>query len=420
MGAHDERGTARSGSYERVPFLVTFRDTSAVRDTYGGPGELVALEAHLLKPSRPSDVALVLMHPIGGGSYLPMTTALARAGHHVVYCNSRYRGVDSALIMEKVVQDLGECIDHVRSTLGYSKVVLAGWSGGGALSMFYQQQAERPTVRATPTGDPPDLTELRLRPAEAVLLLAAHISRHGTLTEWLDPSILDEHDPSVRDSALDLYDPSNPNQPPYTDQFLIRYRDAQIARNRRITAWVKAKLDAFGRAGRAHEEFGFVVHGTMADPRWLDPTIDPNDRRPGWCYQGDPHIVNMSPVGLARFTTLRSWLSQWSFDDARADALTAARDVSVPVLVIGNSADDACTPSHAHRLYDAIGHDDKERYEIAGATHYYSGAGQKPILGAAVAIITEWLVRHDLADPLLADLTGVRAFRANPDLRRMP
>ena len=35
----------------------------------------------------------------------------------------------------------------------------------------------------------------------------------------------------------------------------------------------------------------------MADPRWLDPTVDPNDRTPGTCYLGDPRVVNMSPVG---------------------------------------------------------------------------------------------------------------------------
>jgi len=388
--------------YDRVPLLVTFAETSAVRDTYGGSGELVALEAHLLKPPRPSDTVLVFMHPIGGGAYLPMTTALAKAGHHVVYCNSRYRGVDTALIMEKVVQDLGACIAEVTGRFGYRKVVLAGWSGGGALSMYYQQQAERPTVTATPAGDPPDLTSLGLRPADAVLLLAAHISRHGTLTEWLDASIVDERDPWLRDRELDLYDPANPNQPPYTAAFLARYREAQIARNRRITAWVKAQLARYQAAGREHDELGFVVHGTMADPRWLDPAVDPNDRRPNWCYQGDPRVVNMSPTGLARFTTLRSWLSQWSYDDARGDALAAAADITAPVLVIGNSADDACTPSHTRRLYDAVGHDDKELHEIAGANHYYSGAEQAPRLAEAVAIVTGWLVRHDLADPALA------------------
>lgn len=388
--------SADTSKYQRIPFLVTFADSSTVRDTYGGTGEIVALEGHLLRPSTPSATVIVFMHPIGGGAYLPMTTSLARAGQHVAYCNSRYRGVDAALVMEKVVEDLGACIRELTTTYGYERVVLAGWSGGGALSMYYQQQAERPTVTSTPAGDPPDLTALGLRPADAVMLLAAHVSRHGTLTEWMDASILDEGDPTVRDSSLDLYSARNPDQPPYSDEFIARYRAAQIARNRRITAWVRAKLDGLRSAGREHDEFAFVVHGTMADPRWLDPTIDPNDRRPNWCYQGDPRVVNMSPTGLARFTTLRSWLSQWSYDEARGDALVAARDVTVPVLVIGNSADDACTPSHTRRLFDAVAHDDKELHEIAGATHYYAGPDQRRQLGEATDLICGWLERHGL------------------------
>jgi alpha-beta hydrolase superfamily lysophospholipase len=395
-------GQTKAGSYERVPFLVAFRDASEVRDTYGGTGEYVTLEAHLLRPPNPSDTVLVFMHPIGGGSYLPLPIALARAGHHVVFCNSRYRGVDVALVMEKVVEDLGACVRHVTEQLGYERVVLAGWSGGGALSMYYQQQAEHPTVTSTPAGDPPDLTTLGLRPADAVLMLAAHISRHGTLTEWLDASILDERDPAVREVELDLYSPDNPNQPPYSEGFLTRYRAAQVARNRRITAWVKAKLAMLKAEGREHDEFGFVVHGTMADPRWLDPTVDPNDRRPGWTYQGDPRVVNMSPTGLARFTTLRSWLSQWSYDDANGDALTAAADITVPVLVIGNSADDACTPSHTRRLFAAVGHTDKELHEIKGATHYYAGPDQRPQLQEAVATVTDWLHRHALSTSAVA------------------
>ena len=389
--------TARARSYDRVPFLVTFLDDSPVRDTYGGTGEFVVLEAHLLRPQTASDTVIVLMHPIGGGAYLPMTVALAKAGHHVIYCNSRYRGVDSALIMEKVTQDLGACVRHAKEKLGYSKVVLAGWSGGGALSAFYQAQAENPTVTRTPAGDFPDLTAAGLIPADGLMLLAAHVSRHQTLTEWMDPSLLDEHDPSVRDPELDLYNPENPNQPPYSQEFLERYREAQIARNRRITAWAKAKLAALKAAGRPHDEFGFIVHGTMADPRWLDPSVDPNDRRPNWCYQGDPRVVNMSPVGLARFTTLRSWLSQWSYDEANADAERCAPDVSVPVLVIGNSADDACTPSHTRRIFAAFTHEDKEIHEIKGATHYYMGPDQLPHLQEAVGLVSGWLGRHGLS-----------------------
>lgn len=364
--------------YERIPYLVAFKNDSGVRDVYGGLAEIVVLECYQLKPETSSDTVLVFMHPIGGGAYLPMVNALAKAGHHVIYANSRFRGTDSALIMEKVVQDLGEVINDAKERLGYSKVVLAGWSGGGSLSLYYQQQA----------------ASLGLIPADGIMLLAAHISRHGTLTEWLDASILDESDPSKRDPELDLYNPDNPNQPPYSAEFLLRYRAAQIARNRRITKWVKDKLAALEAEGKADEEFCFVVHGTMADPRWLDPAVDPNERQPGVCYLGDPRIVNNSPIGLARFCSLRSWLSQWSYDDAKGDGVECGRDVTVPTLVIGNLADDACTPSHTRRLYEAIGTDDKEMREIPGANHYYSGPDQKETLAQAVAIVTDWLARH--------------------------
>ncbi|MDT5278706.1 MAG: hypothetical protein QOG95_5638 [Mycobacterium sp.] len=105
----------------------------------------------------------------------------------------------------------------------------------------------------------------------------------------------------------------------------------------------------------------------------------------------------MSPVGLARFSTLRSWLSQWSSDDAHGDAATCGPDNAVPALVIGNLADDACIPSHTRRLFDAIGHPEKEMHEIHGATHYYAGPDQRDKLREAVNIVTDWLVRDDFA-----------------------
>jgi alpha-beta hydrolase superfamily lysophospholipase len=72
-------------------------------------------------------------------------------------------------------------------------------------------------------------------------------------------------------------------------------------------------------------------------------------------------------------------------------------DIAIPALVIGNLADDACTPSHTRRLFEAIGHPDKEMHEIHGATHYYAGPDQRDKLREAVNIVTDWLVRHDFA-----------------------
>ncbi len=380
--------------FARIPLVLGFTEAVGVRDTYGGLDGMVVLNAHHLKPETPSETLVVFMHPMGIMHYLPLPVALAKAGVHVLSAVSRYPNNDSALIMEKVAVDLGKWIEHARTRLGYRNVVLGGWSGGGSLALFYQSQAVRPRLTATPAGDAPDLTAATLPPADAVMLLAAHVSRARTLTEWLDPSVVDEGDYDTRDPALNLYDPAC-TQPPYDAAFQTRFRAAQEARSRRITQWAEATLERLrGRAG-PNAERAFVVHGTMADPRWLDPTVDPNARTPGRCYLGDPRLINDAPGGLARYTTLRSWLSQWSLERSRADGIACGADATVPVLVIGNGADDACTPSHTLRLFEAVAAVDKQMHTIAGATHYY--AGQPPQLVEATALVHGWLAERGFA-----------------------
>jgi len=381
----------------RHPYMIGVQEQAKFKDTYGGEPGWVFIEGMQIRPEdRESKTAIVFSHPIGGGAFLPMMTGLAKAGHHVIYINTRYRGNDTALIMEKCVVDLGAGIRDLKKRFGYERVILGGWSGGGSQALFYQEQAEHATIKQTPAGEPPDLTQEDLPAGDAIFLVASHVSRSATLTEWMDASILDERDPERRDPELDLYNPDNPNQPPYTEAFLERYREAQVERNQRITSWVQQKLDSLRAAGRNDEEFAFTVHGTMADPRWLDPTVDPNGRPPGTCYLGDPRLVNNGPVGLARFSTLRSWLSQWSLDQSNAHGERNARNTHVPTLVVGNGADSACTPSHTHRLYEAIPHADKEIFEIDGASHYYMG--QRDELLQCIEIYSRWLRAHDLDD----------------------
>jgi pimeloyl-ACP methyl ester carboxylesterase len=380
---------------DRIPHFFYFKEKSAFKDTYGGGMDTVALDAQLLMPRGIHSKSVVLfMHPIGGLAYLPMPAGLAKAGLPVFVCNTRYRGVDSALLMEKCLADMGQAVNYLKHKLGFEKVILAGWSGGGSLSLFYQAQAEKPSLTHTPAGDEFDLTKLNLIACEGIMLLAAHVSRAHTLTEWLDAAILTENNPELKDPELDLYNPTNPNQPPYNQAFVEKYRAAQIARNRRITAWVQEKLNDFDRQGKTHEEFAFITHGTMADLRFLDSSLDPNDRPANWCYLGEPKLVNNGPVGLARFNTLRSWLSQWSYDFSNADGVKCAQQITIPALVLGNSADDACTPSHTHRLYEGIGHSNKEIFEVKGANHYYLGQADK--LAEAVMICQNWLYRQQL------------------------
>jgi len=376
---------------------IQYEENAKFTETYGFSGNqgAVNLEGLLLRPKgHDSRTLLIFMHPASTLQLLPVPRAAVEQGAHVLCAASRYAKNDTALIMEKVVMDLGAYIRHAKSQWGYEKIVLVGWSGGGSLALFYQAEAENPTITHTPAGDPVDLKGAGLIPADAVIFQAAHISRGHLLLEMIDPSVMDELDPDKRDIELDIYSKENPNQAPYSPEYIARFRQAQLDRMRRITAWAKKSLAQLKERNTGEMERGFIVHRTMADPRFMDPTLDPNDRRPYWSYMGNPETVNTGPVGLARFTTLRSWLSQWSIDDARGDGLACAARIKAPLLVIENSADDAVPQPHARQLYETAGSADKAFHVIKGANHYY--AGQPELLAQATTLIFDWLGERNI------------------------
>ena len=105
---------------KREPFAVLHTDPSPIKDVYGGDVGMVFVECMRIRPvDVESKTVIVFSHPIGGGSFLPLVNRLAQSGTHVVYCNPRYRGNDTALIMEKCVLDLGACIKDLRERFGH-------------------------------------------------------------------------------------------------------------------------------------------------------------------------------------------------------------------------------------------------------------------------------------------------------------
>lgn len=137
--------------FERIPYMVVFDEVSAFKDTYGGAIGKVAVEAMHLKPEVPSDTVVVFSHPIGGGAWLPLVSMLARMGVHTIYANTRYRGNDSALIMERATMDFAAVIRDAKERLGYRKVYLGGWSGGGRKACSIRP---RRRTRASPIPRP--------------------------------------------------------------------------------------------------------------------------------------------------------------------------------------------------------------------------------------------------------------------------
>lgn len=416
MTTSPNRGSGDSSAtyfeYTRTPYLVVSREKVPRKDVYGSIDDYVVRHAQLLRGEQDSDTVFVGMHPIGSPGYLPAFSHLARRGYHVIACGTRYTQGDAALQIENALLDLAACVRDAKERLGYSRVILTGWSGGGALMAGYQAEAESRRIARTAAGEETLLATTELIAGDGLVLMAAHRSRHKLITDFLDPSILDEDAPFDRDLELNIYDERNPNRPPYTPEFIARYRAAQRDRNQRITVRALDRLEHLRATGRSDEESCFVVHGTMADLRWLDNSIDPNDRASGSSYLGDPRLANDSTAGLARFNSLRGWLSQWSLDRAQVDAVDGAPRITVPALVVTASKDDACPTTHCRDFFTALASTQKELHTVEGANHYFSGPDKQNLLDVAFDHLDQWLVNVDFADA--SRLTHTSNSSGNP------
>jgi pimeloyl-ACP methyl ester carboxylesterase len=323
-------------------------------------------------------VATVFCHPTANflGHYALL--GMAERGIGAVGLTTRYVGNDTSLNMENCLLDMGTMVEYLYER-GYENVVLVGNSGGASIVPYYQAQAQHPTIVPG------------LRPADAIVLFNAHPSRARLSVEWLDPAITDEARPFDRDISLDMYHPAN--RPPYSKEFIARYRAAQIARNRRISAWCESQLaeinaDAHWPPGL--DDLAFVVHGTAADLRFLDGTIDPSDRQIGVTLWGDPPIADYMPAGISRTCTLRAWLNQWSIDHTNGDSLRWLPEIKAPILIELGTADPTVLPHMAQQMYDAsTATARRDLHLIAGATHYFEG--QPELLAEALDVMTNWI-----------------------------
>ena len=341
---------------------------------------------------KPWKTAVILSHPRGDFSVHYACPLLAAAGYAVLGFGTRYQNNDTDCLHESCIVDVKSAHDEMISR-GAEAVVLLGNSGGGSLMAMAQAQMG--------IGD--GWVGMADHPGEGVFML-----------QVIDPSVAYEADPFSTVPELDMYNPDNgwrpwPEPCVYDRDWLTSYRSAQVARVARIDATAKAsiaeavdagnrlraidKTDAMAwREQRRRAVFTkyLTIYRTLADPAYLDLSIDPDDRPMGSLFAfPDPFDANYGRGGLARTMTARGWLSTWSGLSSHAKLADTMPRVKVPTLLVHPTADTEIRVWQAKEIVDAAGADDVTYVEMKGAPHYLEGHRRE-----ALTTVAEWMARR--------------------------
>jgi hypothetical protein len=160
---------------------------------------------------------------------------LAQRGYTVLCVKSQYAD-QAAAHWDDLALDVGAGVGYLRSLPTVRKVVLVGWSGGGAIMSYYQNVAQnglaacQAAARLDPCGD--DLAGLPA--ADGVVLLDAIPGIAFSDLTALDASVTNEANLRARDGSLDMFAARNgynaQGDSAYSQSFIDRYLSGQASR----------------------------------------------------------------------------------------------------------------------------------------------------------------------------------------------
>ncbi|HUC33243.1 MAG TPA: hypothetical protein VMS14_07550 [Ilumatobacteraceae bacterium] len=342
---------------------------------------------------KPWKTAVILSHPRGDFSVHYACPLLAAAGYAVLGFSTRYINNDIDCLHENCIVDVRTAYDEMKRR-GAEAVVLLGNSGGGSLMA---------------------MANAELGIGDGWIGMAAHPGEGVFMLQVIDPSVADEHDPFSTVPELDMYNPDNgwrpwPEPCTYDPEWVRRYRAAQIQRVARIDAVAKASIADATDAGerlrgidRTSDAAGWrelrrrtvftqylTIYRTLADPAYLDLSIDPDERPMGSLFAfPDPFDANYGRAGLSRVMTARGWLSTWSGLSSHAKLADTMPQVAVPTILVHPTADTEIRVWQAKEIVDAAGAADTTYVEMKGAPHYLEGHRKE-----ALATVADWLAKR--------------------------
>ncbi len=139
----------------------------------------------------------------------------------------------------------------------------------------------------------------------------------------------------------------------------------------------------------------------MANPIYIDLSIDPSDRVRGSLRSSEPEVYNFTEYGYARYLTPRAWLSSWSGHASNASTVDCSRRVRIPLLMVYGTADKEVLPSDAKPILEATASRDKKLVFIQGAGHWFTPEGPNVGKGdqraETMREVTNWMRERFLA-----------------------
>ena len=369
-------------------------------------------------PEARKRTALLHMHPRGNHGYFLQDPA-ADAGYTSLSLVARHNTDLVFAIWEDLSLDVAAGVQFLLSR-GYSQIVLMGTSSSGPLLSFYQNLAENEDERQRVYGESPP----QFPPSQGLILCNPTVGHGSTFVRRLDPSLLDEDDPSKVDPALDMYNPRNwaSGNPEtlegihYSQEFLDRYRKAQSQRMNQLIERAEKKLKDIEQGnGRFIDDDLMVINGIWAQPWYLDLSLggttlpmvkaDPavgangfgerpmrNDKERNRSLAG---AAIHSAKSFLSFRSIRSSHPYTGLDVSSSNGVTTYHlsKITIPMLFVIGTADVQVYLADFDENFRSVRDDvDKSAVFIKGANH---GLGPTPgHRQQAIETVLDWMAQR--------------------------
>jgi pimeloyl-ACP methyl ester carboxylesterase len=393
---------------------LSWGQSQPIKTTYVKIGASNALLMEPVTPGPKSHIALVYTYP---GTSLSLSTEvnnfnhpsgpqLAGRGYRELLLNHSLTG--PKIGYESIAPAIGQAIKYARSLPGVDTVLLMSHSIGGPLAAFYENVAENgPKACQGPQKIYPCRGDLLkdLPRADGVIFTDSHLGEAFRLLTYLDPAVADEMHPLKRNSALDMFDPTNGYEKKeaatYNQDFLKNFFTSQAARNERLVSDARARLAAITKGqGKYKQDEPFEVPEANARALQSDTRLISHSRNDHPLLKSDgttvkqviqsvrPTMGQENNIGGYELYTVRGFLAgeairttadymmtensitgvDWA--SSTNSAPSNIEGIKVPVLIMSMTCHYFVVPNEI--LFDHAVSKDKQLVYVEGASHGYT------------------------------------------------